>query len=269
MALAPIEIPEEERKMIALWKFDEAEGGEAADSSDNNIVGTLIGNPQWQPTGGKVGGALEFDGVDDYIDFGSNVNLNTANAVTIAAWIKLSGPAEDQKIISNQDNIVGGYKFGVYSNKIEFEIRDSGNTANINRYVEGGMILQPDVWYHVMGIYSQGNYIRTYVNGNLDRELSTVGVLAPTSGTIKIGREPFLNAYFFKGLIDELSIYNYALSDADIAAVYSGKALTLAQAETPAASEKKAAGSFIPVLVIVIIAVVVVGLAIRIKKAKT
>ena len=271
MALAPVVIPEAERKMIALWKFDEAEGSEAADSSGNNIVGILIGNPQWQPAGGKVGGALEFDGVDDYIDFGSDANLNIANAVTIAAWIKLSGSAEDQKIVSNQDNVAGGYKFGVYSNKIELEIRDSGNSATTNRYVDGGTVLQPGVWYHVMGIYSQDNYIRTYVNGNLDRELSTVGVLAPTTGTIKIGREPFMDAYFFNGLIDELSIYNYALSDADIAAVYSGKALPITQAETPDTGEKQAgrSGNFIPVLVIVIIAVVAVGLATHRKKATT
>jgi len=255
--------------MIALWKFDEAEGNIAADSSENNLVGTLIGNPQWQPTGGKVGGALEFDGIDDYIDFWSDANLNIANAVTIAAWIKLSGPAEDQKIVSNQDNSAGGYKFGVYSNKIELEIRDSGNTATMNRYVDGGTDLQPGVWYHVMCVYSQGSYIRTYVNGNLDRELITAVVLAPTSGTLKIGREPFMDAYFYNGLIDELSIYNYALSEADVAAIYSGKALpTLAQAETPAAGEKQAGRSrnWIPVLVIMVIAAVAVGLATRRKK---
>jgi len=181
LALAPIEIPEAERKMIAWWKFDEAEGGEASDSSGNDLVGTLI------------------------------------------------------------------------------------------RYVDGGTVLQPGVWYHVTGVYSQGNNIRTYVNGNLDRELSTVGVLAPTTGTIKIGREPFMDAYFFNGLIDELSIYNYALSDADIAAVYSGKALPITQAETPDTGEKQAgrSGNFIPVLVIVIIAVVAVGLATHRKKATT
>ena len=258
--------------MAALWKFDETEGSIAGDSSGNNLVGTLIGNPQWQPTGGKVGGALEFDGVDDCVDFGSDANLNIANAVTIAAWIKLSEPAEDQKIVSNQDDLAGGYKFGIYSNKVELEIRDSGNAATINRSVDGGKDLQPGVWYHVMGVYSQGSYIRTYVNGDLDRELSTAVVLAPTSGTLKIGREPFMDAYFYKGLIDELSIFNYALSEADVAAIYSGKALpTLAQAETPDAGEKQAGrgGNFILVLVIVIIAVVVVGLATRRKKATT
>jgi len=112
-------------KLIGWWKFDDTEGSTASDSSGNNHTGTLVGNPQWQPSGGKIGGALSFDGVDDYVDCGSDASLNITNAVTIAVWVKLSGPANDQKIAGNQDGNAGGYKFGVYSNKVEFEIRNS------------------------------------------------------------------------------------------------------------------------------------------------
>ena len=50
------------------------------DSSGNDHVGTLMGGPQWQPDGGKVGGALAFDGVDDYIDCGTPEDLNLTKA---------------------------------------------------------------------------------------------------------------------------------------------------------------------------------------------
>jgi hypothetical protein len=169
LALNPIEVPEAEHKLVAWWKFDEAEGGEAADSSGNNIIGTLSGNPQWQPSGGKVGGAMAFDGDGDFIDCGHNEGLNITGAVTIAAWIKLSKSTDDQKIAGNQDDISGGYKLSIFSDKAEFEVRDSGNALRNNRFVNGGTILQPGVWYHIVGTYSQGGSIKTYVNAKLDR----------------------------------------------------------------------------------------------------
>jgi len=271
IALEPPTIRKADRKLVAWWKLDETEGSSAGDSSGNNRTGTLVGNPQWQPTGGKFGGALAFDGDSDFIDCGHDKGLNITGAVTIAAWIKLSKSTDDQKIAGNQDDISGGYKLGIFSDKAEFEVRDSGNALRNNRFVDGGTILQPGVWYHIVGTYSQGGYIKTYVNAKLDREQETTNILAASSGPLKIGCEPFNDGIcLFNGLIDELSIYNYALSEADVAAIYSGKALpTLAQAETPAAGEKQAGRSrnWIPVLVIMVIAVVAAGLAIYRKKA--
>ena len=256
LTLAPVQIAEAARKLIAWWKFDEAEGSEASDSSGNNHVGTLVGGPQWQPAGGKVGGALAFDGVDDFIDCGHDEGLNITGAVTIAAWIKLSKSTDDQKIAGNQDDISGGYKLSIFSDKAELEVRDSGNALRNNRFVDGGTVLQPGVWYHIVGTYSQGGSIKTYVNAKLDREQKTTNILAASSGTLKIGREPFNGIYLFNGLMDDLRIYNYALSQADIAKVFAGK-------------ELREGRNWIPIVVIVVIAVVVVGLATRRKKATT
>ncbi|NQT01651.1 MAG: LamG domain-containing protein [Planctomycetes bacterium] len=270
LALSPVKIPEADRKLVAWWKFDETEGGIATDSSGNNIIGTLNGNPQWQPSGGKVGGALAFDGDGDFIDCGHVEGLNITGAVTIAAWIKLSKSTDDQKIAGNQDDISGGYKLSIFSDKAELEVRDSGNALRNNRFVDGGTILQPGVWYHIVGTYSQGGSIKTYVNAKLDREQGTTNILAASSGPLKIGCEPFSGICLFNGLMDEISIYNYALSEADVAEIYSGKSPpTVAQIATLAAGEKPAGWgrNFVPVLIIMIIAVVAAGLATRRKKA--
>lgn len=220
--MTPVEIPQAERKLLAWWKFDESSGDTAADSSGNNHTGKLIGRPKWQPEGGKVGGALSFDGVDDYIDCGLHDGFNLADAVSISAWIKLAVPAEDQKIAGNQDDLSGGYKLSIYSGKAELEVRDSGNLLRNNRFVSGGTVLEPGVWHHVVGTYCKGGYIRTYVNGKLDRELATPSILAPSTGTVKIGREPFSDLYWFNGLMDDLQIYNYPLSQDEVASLYSG-----------------------------------------------
>jgi hypothetical protein len=270
LALTPVKIPEGQRQLVAWWKFDEAEGSIVGDSSGNNFAGTLIGNPQWQPAGGKIGGALAFDGVDDYIDCGSHPSLNFTEGVSVAAWIKLAGPAKDQKIVSNQ-GYVSGYKVSIYDNKVELEIR--GGSFAINRGVEGGTVLEPGTWYHIVGTYRQGGSIKTYVNAKLDRELETTIILAPSTGTLKMGRESIdslSDLYWFNGLMDDLRIYNYPLSQAEIMALYSGEILpTTTQTEVPATVEEEpgTGSNWIPVLVIMIIAAAAAGLANRRKKA--
>jgi len=140
LSLTPLIIPEIERKLVAWWKFDEAQGTNAEDSFGNNQMGQLAGGPQWQQAGGKTGGALAFDGVDDFIDCGNDEELNITGAVSIAAWIKLAKSTNDQKIAGNQDDITGGYKLSIYSNKAEFEVRDSGNILRNNRFIAGCLV---------------------------------------------------------------------------------------------------------------------------------
>jgi hypothetical protein len=70
----------------------------------------------------------------------------------------------------------------------------------------------------VTGVYSEGNYIRTYVKGMLDRQMATTEILGSSTDTLKIGCEPYNTAAgLFNGLIDELRIYSRVLSDAEIA----------------------------------------------------
>ena len=270
LSFTPLTIPEVERKLVAWWKFDEAEGSNAGDSSGNELTGTLTGNPQWQPAGGKAGGALAFDGDGDFIECGPDEGLNITGAVTIAAWIKLSKSTDDQKIAGNQNDITGGYKLSIFSDKAEFEVRDSGNALRNNRFVNGGTVLQPDVWYHIVGTYSQGESIKTYVNAKLDREQETLNILAASEGPLKIGCEPFSGECLFNGLMDDLQIYNYPLSEAEVAALYAGQAppTMTAKTEILAASGDKPETSnyWILVLAAVVIAAAAVGLAIRKQK---
>ncbi len=198
--------------LVAHYTFD----GNLNDSAGSNN-GTATGLPTYGT--GKSGQAIRLDGVDDYVDCGSGASLNITNAVTISAWIRLSASGIDQKIAGNQDNTTGGYKFGVFTNdKVEFEIRTSANAGTLNRTTAGGTVLTPGVWYHVAGAYSQGNYIRTYVNGVLDREMPTTAVLGTSTGTLKIGCEPFTTSgSLFNGLVDEVQIYKTALSAGQVA----------------------------------------------------
>ncbi len=188
--------------MVLEYNFDT----DTTDTSGNGNDGTLFGDAKVED------GVLKLDGAGDYLDVGDTQLTNITGQVTLSAWINLNVADGDMKVAGNQDGSTGGYKLGYYDGRMEFEIRTSGGSAILNRWEAGGTVLSPGVWYHVAGVYSEGNYIRTYVNGRLDRELLTTEVLGGSAGTLKLGREPFSDGSYFNGMVDRVRVYNTALS---------------------------------------------------------
>lgn len=202
----------------ASWfKFDEGSGSTSSDiGSSAGHTATLTGGVTWT-NDSHSGSALNFDGTSGYLSIPSSTGLDVAGVVTVSAWVKVNSDTGDMKIAGNETGSGGGYKLGIYNGKAEFEIRDSSDQYYINRFVDGGTTLTPNVWYQVTGIYSQsGGYIKTYVNGVLDRYLSTTGVLAAGSGNLVIGKEPFASAGYFNGSLDDVQIYNAALTSGQV-----------------------------------------------------
>jgi hypothetical protein len=197
--------------LIAAYPFE----NDVLDGSGNGNDATVNGDPAFVE--GLVGMALEFDGDGDFLDCGANPILALTDAVSISAWIKVAVAGADHKVGGNQDGANGGYKMSVYGDKIEFEIRTAGNSAVLNRSVAGGTIIEVDTWYHVVGVYSlEDGYIRTYVDGELDRELLTTQALGASPGSLMIGCEPFnTGSYNFNGIMDEVQVYNKALTAAE------------------------------------------------------
>jgi hypothetical protein len=202
--------------LAAHYTFDEGSGTRVGDSSGKGNHGTTTGNPQW--VAGTLGGALSFDGVDDFVNCGNNASVTNVGSVSVAAWIKLAVGGLDIKVASNQNASTGGYKLGVYStNMVEFEIRTSANAATLNRAAPGGTAMVPGVWYHVVGVYEKGKALRTYVNGRLDRELLTTVQAGVSTGALMLGREAPAGANWWNGQMDDVRIYSQALSDAEVA----------------------------------------------------
>jgi hypothetical protein len=74
---------------IGWWKLDESEGSTVVDSSGNGNNGTLQGDPIWRPGDGKIGGALEFDGEDDYVEIENESSFDIAGQITVLAWVNI------------------------------------------------------------------------------------------------------------------------------------------------------------------------------------
>ncbi len=197
-----------------LWHFDEDSGTTVTDSSGNGNTGTYYGEtfndgtlkngPQW--VDGKFGKALSFDGVDDYVDCGNDSSLNLDNEVTVEAWIKpIAVPSSGEGLASKADL---SYGLTYYGNGQVYFYTYSGSHFSTTSLPTGE-------WSHVVGTYD-GTTRRLYVNGVLKDEDNDPGLSLSSSAKFKIG---YYSGYF-NGLIDEVRIYNRALSEAEIKAIY-------------------------------------------------
>lgn len=198
----------EEPALIAHWKLDEAQGVIAYDSSGEND-GTLYGEPTWQPEGGQVGGALQLDGVDDYVV--TPFILNPADgAFSIFAWIK--GGASGQVLVSQMDGTgIGETWLG--SEPIDGKLMTDLVTPKVGRTIPQPLVSESiitDGQWHRVGFVWDGAYGSLYVDGvEVARDTAAQNPLKSATGGMYIGAGKLLDpANFFSGLIDDVRIYN-------------------------------------------------------------
>jgi len=197
---------------VGLWLFDEGGGDIAEDSSGNKNDGTLVNGPEW--VDGKFGGALEFDGVDDRIEVTYHESLNLPTDLTIVAWVKLSNYGDNPQVISK-----AGQGWEPY--RVEFT---SGNTllwasdaANNRQGIASNKPIGLDTWKHLAITFSNGNTV-FYVDGTeiAKSEGNITPLKTTTSGVLFIGARSASSPNYLEGLIDEVAIFNVALTDRDI-----------------------------------------------------
>jgi hypothetical protein len=204
--------PEE---LETYWKLNEVEGDIAHDSAGDNH-GTLSGNPIWHPDGGQVAGALEFDGIDDYISTDNVLNPKLVE-FSIFAWIKGGSPGQ---VIISQKSSFGGTGATWLGTDTSDGRLTTELTSTAAGPLESGAVITDGQWHHI-GFVWDGSYRQLYVDGVLVAE-DTVALTAlkPSTGGMYIGvskdRAPVT---FFSGLIDDVRIYDVALSAEEIAAL--------------------------------------------------
>jgi hypothetical protein len=213
----------EDYRLIAHWKLDEEQGNTAYDSA-GTYDADLHGEPVWQPSGGIEGGAMLFDGTNDYI--GTPFILDpAAGSFSTFAWIKDSAPG--QAIISQKDSTTGRNT----EPGSTWLWADSSYGRLITRLMHppfsplvSESVITDGQWHHVGLVYDFGALRRyLYVDGiEVAKDTEFVGGVA-SNGGLYIGASKNLDSgSFFSGLIDDVRIYSCALGEADIAALYAG-----------------------------------------------
>jgi hypothetical protein len=212
--------------LVSWWPGD----GDADDIVGDN-GGTLQNGATFAD--GVVGPAFSFDGVDDFVSAPHEESQNIREALTIDAWVLKKGPCERLNciVLMKEDVPAPGendLRYGLVIHDNEAFVVDrvslSLNTASWEDVVISNTVLHDDVWYHVAGTYD-GSSAKIYVNGILDNSVEKSGLLLPsTGGAMKIGQESTVEdpagPEFFNGLIDEVELFNRALSAEEIATLF-------------------------------------------------
>jgi hypothetical protein len=208
--------------LIAHWTFDEGQGGTATDSAGSNN-GT-IHQAAWMQ--GKIGGALTFDGQDDYV-LGSTSPFDFANATfSVCAWFKTTD-LDTVTIVSEGSYGNGGWMLGI-NGYVYFALKSPNYTDNAcstlttESYNDGQ-------WHHAAAVIStntsnnSGNSAVIYIDGNPVNAMegtknSAYGYKSSTTNW-SIGARDGATRNFFNGSIDDVRIYNHALSGQEIASL--------------------------------------------------
>ncbi len=195
---------------VGIWRFEEATGNTAYDSSGYGNNGTINGA---SPVAGILGNALSFDGNNDYVDCGSNDSLNIINEISIELWFNPSTVTDDHYAAAHGS--YGGMGWAIYQQSTRF-------TPSIKTNVGTGIVstsyfLKIGQWGHIVITYD-GSKLKVYENGVFYQDAPLSGSILYT-GFPKTGIGGYLPTPTFRpffGLIDEVRIYGKALTAGEI-----------------------------------------------------
>ena len=204
---------------VSWWRFEDNVRDKLGNNHGTNNGADCSVN-------GKYGGACEFDGSDDYVDVGSTESLNMDKNITIAAWIRFNNVSNNGWIVERSG---GNYwlwwsandDWGVGTNNFIF----GGGFVSIQ--IEPSFIASNNNWYHVVAT-SLDNIGRVYVNGTeIGTGLVNINMVANSVNNVDIGfrrdGNPPSEYHYFNGTIDEVMIFDRALTAAEIEDLYNYK----------------------------------------------
>jgi hypothetical protein len=161
----------------------------------------------------------EFDGINDYVDFGTIAELNSATNYSITAWLRwkdFDGGTGAFPIASGLSGSTS-QRLAWYasSNTVKFYV---GNTVTIT-----SSSLSTDTWYHFAYV-KNGTTATLYIDSSVDGT-GTAAATTPTSGAnnFAIGTATAFSGYYFDGYVDEVAVFDYALTNTQVSSIYSNK----------------------------------------------
>ncbi len=207
--------------LVVHYAMEENVGNQLRDSSTYLNHATLTGGPTLVP--GMKGLAMHFDGSTQYGLAADNPSLDITNAITLMAWLKPE--KQDTQDLFKKASIdnTDGYELTLATGSssagpgrvfVRFNQKTNGNTYRLNSTVQ--YPYDGATWIHVAATYD-GSTIKMYINGQLDATLPAGITIAANALPLSIGAQSDLQRKY-QGSMDEIRIYNRALSAAEIAA---------------------------------------------------
>jgi hypothetical protein len=201
--------------LVAAYNFNEGAGSMLTDRSGLSHTGTISG-AAWT-TQGKYGSALTFDGIDDWVTVADRNDLDFTTGMTIEAWVfpTALGSGTWRNVVIKERS--GGETYNLYANSDTdspklYVVRSAAPGVPLD--AAGTSQLPLNVWTHLAATYN-GSTVRLYVNGTQVGTRAVAGPLLTSTGVLRLGGNSVWGEYF-AGRIDEVRLYNRALSAAEI-----------------------------------------------------
>jgi hypothetical protein len=240
---ATISKPANNLGLVGYWKFDEGAGTKIRDISGNNNAGVLYNATDTPWGAGKYGGAITFDGLNDMVAVPNTPRLQyTGGDMTISLWVKLDvADAGGGFILSKPWNGSGQYNYWLeYVSGPRINLHLQG--ATVYELTTG--IISPGVYHHIVAVVASDATVKIYIDGVLGASgTNTVSNWTPGSGDL---HQPLcigtlfcygngwagITGYSFMGPIDDVRIYNRALTVGEVQALYNTGAARISAAQT-------------------------------------
>jgi glucose/arabinose dehydrogenase/PKD repeat protein len=196
--------------LVAAYGFNEGSGSTLEDLSGNGNRGTLAG-PTWADAG-RFGGALSFDGINDTVDVADADSLDLTSALTLEAWVKTTGGSSWRTVVLKERP--GDLAYALYARFSNGGPAGQVDFAASTAKAQGSALVPADTWTHLATTYD-GSNLRLYVNGTLAATTAATGGVVTSASPLRIGGNAIWGEYL-GGVIDEVRVYNRALSQAEI-----------------------------------------------------
>ncbi len=200
--------------LVSYYKFEETSGAVIDEIANNDA--TVSGAARG--VGGKIDLGYDFDGSNDYVSLGNNANITTdlVDGFTISTWIK-SGDIEGRII----DNTTGSFSYylGTYVDNAKVEVN---TTSGIKTLTGNTQNMRNNQWHHLLVSYN-GYYLKLFIDGALNKSMYIADPLVFSANDVKLGLKSTYY-YAFDGKIDEVGIWNRALSPKEISNLYNNYA---------------------------------------------
>ena len=217
--------------LVGWWTFDGKNMvSNVADSSGQGNHGNLNGQTSTTTVPGKLGQALSFDGSNDYVALGDVNDLSGSQGVTVSAWVRPSAIGTNGILWRGESSVTKAYSlFLLSTDEIRFRVTTTSTGSETSAALDTttSPISTLNQWYHIAGIYSDSDdTMRIYVNGSqvVSNGALASGVLADGAFIETIGSSNTSN--LFNGSLDDVRIYNRALTATEVRQLYNLGAAT-------------------------------------------
>jgi hypothetical protein len=195
--------------LVAAFGLDAGAGSTVADSSGRGNGGSVSG-ATWTSSG-RFGSALSFDGVNDWVTVADSASLDLGSGMTVEAWVRPSRLGGWRTVVFKER--VGGVVYGLDADAAGGRPLGQVDIGG-ERNAVGSASLPLNAWSH-LAVTFDGSVVRLFVNGVQAGSLPFVGSMAASTGPLRLGGNGVWGEWF-AGLIDEVRVYNRALTTSEI-----------------------------------------------------